>query len=36
MLATEWRGMENIAQVASMKTGRVLTIEATAPGVGWP
>src|SRR5262245_21500597 len=36
MIATEWRGMENIQQVARERTGRVLTIEAPAPGVGWP
>jgi sugar lactone lactonase YvrE len=36
LIATEWRGMENIPQVARARTGRVLTIEAPAPGVGWP
>lgn len=36
IIATEWRGMENIAQVARERTGQVLSIEASAPGVGWP
>ena len=36
LIATEWRGMENISDVARARTGRVLTIEAPAPGVGWP
>ena len=36
MIATEWRGMESIQQVARERTGRLLTIEAPAPGVGWP
>ena len=36
MVATEWRGMENIPEVARARTGRVLTVEAPAPGVGWP
>ena len=36
IVATEWRGMENIPAVARARTGRVLTIAAPAPGVGWP
>ena len=36
LIATEWRGMENIAEVARARTGQVLTVEAPAPGVGWP
>jgi len=36
LIATEWRGMERIPEVARARTGRVLTLEAPAPGVGWP
>lgn len=36
LVATEWRGMEKMAEVAVARTGQVLTIEAPAPGVGWP
>jgi sugar lactone lactonase YvrE len=36
LIATEWRGMENIAEVARARTGQVLMIEAPAPGAGWP
>ncbi len=36
LIATEWRGMEHIPEVARARTGQVLTIEAPAPGVGWP
>jgi sugar lactone lactonase YvrE len=36
VIANEWRGMENIAEVARARTGQVLTTEAPAPGVGWP
>ena len=36
LIATEWRGMENIPEVIRARTGQVLTIEALAPGVGWP
>jgi sugar lactone lactonase YvrE len=36
LIATEWRGMENIPEVARARTGQVLTTEAPAPGVGWP
>jgi sugar lactone lactonase YvrE len=34
MLAAEWRGLANIAE--GSRTGQVLTVEAPAPGVGWP
>jgi sugar lactone lactonase YvrE len=36
LIAAEWRGMEKIPDVARARTGQVLTIEAPAPGVGWP
>jgi len=36
VVAAEWRGMEKMAEVAQARTGRVLTVEAPAPGVGWP
>jgi len=36
IVATEWRGMEKVVEVAQARTGQVLTIEAPAPGVGWP
>src|SRR5215472_10025534 len=36
IIATEWRGMEKIPEVAQARTGQVLTIEAAAPHVGWP
>jgi len=36
LIATEWRGMEKIPEVARARTGQVLTVEAPAPGVGWP
>ena len=36
LIAAEWRGMDKIAEVARARTGQVLTIEAPAPGVGWP
>jgi len=34
MMATEWRGPENMFQ--GPRTGQVLGVEAPAPGVGWP
>lgn len=34
ILAAEWRGFEEMTSDA--RAGRVLTIEAPAPGVGWP
>jgi sugar lactone lactonase YvrE len=36
LIATEWRGMENIPAVARARTGQVLTVQAPAAGVGWP
>ena len=36
IIATEWRGMEKIAEVAQARTGQVLTVEAPAPHAGWP
>src|SRR5437667_2174221 len=36
VVATEWRGMEKVAEVAQARTGQVLTVEAPAPGVRWP
>jgi sugar lactone lactonase YvrE len=36
IVATEWRGMDKIAEVARARTGQMLIIEAPAPGVGWP
>ena len=36
LIATEWRGMENIPEVAGARTGQVLTIEAPAQHAGWP
>ncbi len=36
MMAAEWRGPANMAAMAEARTGRVLTVEAPAPGVGWP
>jgi sugar lactone lactonase YvrE len=34
MVATEWRGAERMAE--GTRTGQVLTVEAPAPGAGWP
>jgi len=36
IVATEWRGMDKIAEVAQARTGKVLTIEAPVPHAGWP
>jgi sugar lactone lactonase YvrE len=36
LVASEWRGMERIAEVAQERTGQILTIEAPAAGAGWP
>src|SRR5262245_15828027 len=36
MVATEWRGMNEIPEIARARTGQVLTIDAPAMGVGWP
>ncbi len=34
MVATEWRGTDHMAE--GLRTGQVLTVDAPAPGVGWP
>ncbi len=34
MLAAEWHGMEKMT--SESRTGQVLTVQAPAPGVGWP
>ena len=36
MMAAEWRGPAHMAAMAEARTGQVLTVEASAPGVGWP
>jgi len=36
LVTAEWRGMDNIPEVARARTGQALTVEAPAPGVGWP
>jgi sugar lactone lactonase YvrE len=36
IIATEWRGMDKIPEVAQARTGQVLTIQAPAPRAGWP
>jgi sugar lactone lactonase YvrE len=34
ILAAEWRGFEHM--VSDARTGQVLSVEAPAPGIGWP
>jgi sugar lactone lactonase YvrE len=34
LMAAEWRGPTNMAE--GVRTGQVLTVDAPAPGVGWP
>jgi sugar lactone lactonase YvrE len=36
IVATEWRGMDKMSEVARARTGRVLSVEAPASGAGWP
>lgn len=36
IIATEWRGMDKMAEVAQTRTGQVLTYETPAPHAGWP
>jgi sugar lactone lactonase YvrE len=36
LMAAEWRGPAHMAAMAEARTGQVLTVEAPAPGVGWP
>jgi len=35
LLAAEWRGTDQVADVVAARTGQVLTAQAPAPGVGW-
>jgi sugar lactone lactonase YvrE len=36
LVATEWRGTDQLDNVLAARTGQVLTVQAPAPGVGWP
>jgi sugar lactone lactonase YvrE len=36
LLAADWRGTDQVAEVVAARTGQVLTVQAPAPGVGWP
>ena len=36
LLAAEWRGTDQVADVVAARTGQVLTVPAPASGVGWP
>ncbi len=36
LIAAEWRGMDQIPEVARARTGQVLALDAPAPGAGWP
>jgi len=36
IIATEWRGMDKIAEVAQTRTGQVLTLDAPSPHASWP
>ena len=36
VVATEWRGMDKVAEVAAARTGQLLAIEAPAAAAGWP
>ena len=36
MLTADWRGTEGVEDVVNARTGRVLVVDAPAPGVGWP
>ena len=36
MIATEWRGMDQVMEVAQARTGQVLTVEVDVPHIGWP
>lgn len=36
LVANEWRGMENIPEVARARTGQVLTVDVPTAGAGWP
>ena len=36
IIATDWRGMDKIAEVAQARTGQVLRLDAPSPHAGWP
>jgi sugar lactone lactonase YvrE len=36
IVATEWRGMDRMAEVARERTGLILTARAPASSAGWP
>jgi sugar lactone lactonase YvrE len=36
LVATEWRGIDQRDNILAERTGQVLTVQAPAPGVGWP
>jgi sugar lactone lactonase YvrE len=36
LLAADWRGTDQVADLVAARTGQVLTVQASAPGVGWP
>ena len=36
LVATEWRGTDQLDNVLAARTGQVLTVPAPAPGAGWP
>jgi sugar lactone lactonase YvrE len=36
LLAAEWRGIEQVDEAISARTGQVLVTQAPAPGAGWP
>jgi len=36
IVATQWRGMDKIPEVARARTGRVLMVDAPVPHIGWP
>ncbi|MGH8866840.1 MAG: SMP-30/gluconolactonase/LRE family protein [Actinomycetes bacterium] len=36
VMASDWRGIENVDEALADRTGQVLVADAPAPGVGWP
>lgn len=36
MVVAEWGGFEQVPELLAKRTGRVIAVEAPAPGVGWP
>jgi hypothetical protein len=36
MLTAEWQGTQAVDDVINARTGQILSIDAPAPGVGWP